>query len=197
VHDIVPTHLHVDQGDAPRLAWTVTTKTTAAVSIFQPAFRNVNRIAITKVESNKIQCETAAVITYKALDTFRFIVGSPPYMTNVSLQLRSPSKDPTYDRPENPLVFMRVGNNHWCHSQCQALSLYDASQGSGSSTSLPTQCPVIKQLPTFHAAVPSTSTMISLAAQLGTEISPAQKTPLSLRPSLSIGTHQVVMFPRK
>ncbi len=124
MHDIVPTHLHVDQGDAPRLAWTVTTKTTAAVSIFQPAFRNVNRIAITKVESNKIQCETAAVITYKALDTFRFIVGSPPYMTNVSLQLRSPSKDPTYDRPENPLVFMRVGNNHWCHSQCQALSLY-------------------------------------------------------------------------
>jgi hypothetical protein len=75
-------------------------------------------------------------------------------------------------------------------------SLQPIAGGSDSSTSLPTQCPVTKQLLTSPSAVHSTSITIS-SAQLGTEISLAQKHLLPPRPSLSVGMHQVVMCPGK
>ncbi|KAK3169327.1 hypothetical protein OEA41_008710 [Lepraria neglecta] len=74
-----------DQLGTTTIDWTV------AMSIFKPTLKNVKRIAITKVEWNKVQYETAAVISYKTVDTLRFIISGPPFMTNVSLILRSPS----------------------------------------------------------------------------------------------------------
>ncbi|KAL2056554.1 hypothetical protein ABVK25_002948 [Lepraria finkii] len=95
-----------DQLGTATIDWTV------AMSIFKPTFKNEKRIAITKVEWNKVQYETAAVVSYKTVDTLRFIISGPPFMTNVSLILRSPSEGPRCDWPDNPQVFMRVVNGY-------------------------------------------------------------------------------------
>jgi len=90
---------------------TATVDRTAAMSIFQPALRNVNRIAIAKMELNNTGYETAAVVTYKTVDTFSLVISGPAFMTNVSLVLKSPSEGPRCDWPDNPQVFMRVVSN--------------------------------------------------------------------------------------
>ena len=74
--------------------------------------KNVKRIAIAKVEWNKVQYKTADVVTYKTVDTLRFIISGPPFITDVSLMLRSPSEGPRCDWPDNPKVFMRVVNGY-------------------------------------------------------------------------------------
>lgn len=84
----------------------------AALSIFKPTLKNVKRIANAKIEWNKIQYETAAVVTYKTVDTLRFIISGPPFMTNVSLILRSPSEGPRCDWPDKSHIFMRVVNRY-------------------------------------------------------------------------------------
>ncbi len=81
------------------------------MSIFQPALRNVNRIAVAKMELNNTEYETAAVITYKTVDTFSLVISGPAFMTNVSLVLKSPSEGPRCDWPDNPQVFIRVVSN--------------------------------------------------------------------------------------
>ena len=81
------------------------------MSVFKPILKNVKRIAIVKVEWNKVQ-KTAAVITYKTVDILRFIISGPLFITNVSLMLRSPSEGPRCDWPDNPKVFMRVVNGY-------------------------------------------------------------------------------------
>ena len=80
------------------------------MSIFKPILKNVNRITIAKVEWNKVQYKTAAVITYKTVDTSRFTISGPLFTTNASLMLRSPLEGPRFDWPNNPQVFMRVVN---------------------------------------------------------------------------------------
>jgi hypothetical protein len=91
---------------------TATVDWTIAMSIFQPTLKDVTRIAIAKVEWNKVQYETAAVITYKTVDTLRFIISGPPFMTNISLILGSPLKGPRCDWPDKPQIFIRVVNGY-------------------------------------------------------------------------------------
>ncbi|MCJ1455396.1 hypothetical protein MMC28_005751 [Mycoblastus sanguinarius] len=57
------------------------------MSIFKPTLKNVKRIAIAKVEWNKVQYETAAVVSDKTVDTLRFIISGPPFMTNVFMRV--------------------------------------------------------------------------------------------------------------
>ena len=100
------------QGTPQDQLGTATVDWNVAMSIFKPTLKNVKRITIAKVEWNKVQYETAAVTSNKTADTLRFIIGGPPFMTTVSLILRSPSEGPRCDWPDNPQVFMRVVNGY-------------------------------------------------------------------------------------
>ena len=85
---------------------------TIAISVFEPTLEDVKRITIVKVERNKVQQETAAVITYKTIDTLRFIISGPPFMTNVSLILKPSLEGPECGWPRKSQVFMRVVDNY-------------------------------------------------------------------------------------
>lgn len=82
------------------------------VSILKPTLKNVRRIAIARVELKKVQFETTPVANYKTADTLRFIINGPPFITNISLILRSPSEGPRYDWPENPQVSIPKVNGY-------------------------------------------------------------------------------------
>jgi hypothetical protein len=88
----------------------------AALSIFQPALKSMNRIAIAKMGLNNIRHETAANVTHKTVDTFCLIIRGPPLMTNVPLILESLSVGPRCDRPANLQVNIRMVNNYVKHS---------------------------------------------------------------------------------
>lgn len=79
--------------------------------IFQPAVRNVNRIAIAKTELSNFEYETTAVVTYKTVDTFCLVISDSPFMINVSLILKPSSEGSRCDWSDNSQVFMRVVSN--------------------------------------------------------------------------------------
>lgn len=119
------------QGTPQDQLGTATVDWTAAMSIFQPAVRNVNRIAIAKTELSNVGYETAAVITYKTVDTFCLVISGPPFTTNVSLILKSPSEGPRCDWSGNPHVFMRVVSNEHLvsHTEHEAIKKRNARLG--------------------------------------------------------------------
>lgn len=80
--------------------------------------RNINRIAIARVELelNNIRHGTAAVITYKTVDTFCLSIRGPPLMTNVPLILESPSVGLRCDWLDDLQVNIRAVNNYNKHS---------------------------------------------------------------------------------
>jgi len=79
--------------------------------IFQPAIRNVNRIAIAKTKLSNFEYETATVVIYKTVDTFCLVISDSSFMTNVSLILKPPSEGSRCDWSDNPQIFMRVVSN--------------------------------------------------------------------------------------
>lgn len=83
-----------------------------AMFIFKSMLKNVKRIAIVKIEWNKIQYETTIVVTYKIVDTLRFIINDFSFMINVSFILRSFSKDSRCDWFDKSHIFMRVINRY-------------------------------------------------------------------------------------
>ena len=84
---------------------------TAAMFIFQPAIRNVNRIAIAKTKLSNVEYETAIVIIYKTVDTFCLVISDSSFTINVSLILKSSSEGSRCDWSDNSHVFMRVISN--------------------------------------------------------------------------------------
>ena len=94
----------------------------AAMSVFQPTLDKTNRIAVARIDLNSIEYETAKVATYKTIDTFIIVINGPPFMTNVSLILKSPSEGPRCNWPDNPQVLTRVVNYY-------ALSASDSEYG--------------------------------------------------------------------
>lgn len=90
---------------------TATIDWTAAMFIFQPAIRNVNRIAIAKTKLSNFEYETATVVIYKTVDTFCLVISDSSFMTNVSLILKPPSEGSRCDWSDNPQIFMRVVSN--------------------------------------------------------------------------------------
>jgi len=79
--------------------------------IFQPAIRNVNRIAIAKTKLSNFEYETTTVVIYKTVDTFCLVISDSSFMINVSLILKSSSEDSRCDWSDNPQIFMRVISN--------------------------------------------------------------------------------------
>lgn len=79
----------------------------AAMSIFQPTLKSMNRIAIAQARLDNIRHKTAAIVTYKTVDTVCLIIRGFPLMTNVPLILESPSVGPRCDRHDNLQVNIR------------------------------------------------------------------------------------------
>ena len=92
------------------------------MSVFQPTLDKTNRIAVARIDLNSIEYETANVAAYKTIDTFNIVINGPPFMTNVSLVLKSPSEVPRCNWPDNPQVLTRVVNYY-------ALSASDSEYG--------------------------------------------------------------------
>ena len=81
---------------------TATLDRPAAMSIFQPILNKTNRITVAKITLGCTEYGTANVAAYQTIDTFNIVINGPPYMTNVSIILRS------HCDADDPQVLMRV-----------------------------------------------------------------------------------------